>query len=141
MGYNDWGVNIGNPRQLGLGGDIDNCNGAYKGLVKDTDVVAPAQMIMLGETRALPASEDNNSWEANLDPTDTGAGPNGQLPSNRHFYRTDMSFCDGHVEKPLRYDVINPTNNIWRARWNNDNQPHIEVTWSLFTSTALDPSN
>ena len=103
-------------------------------------------MIMLGETRALQVTGGSQYFEANLDPTDTDdqSGDNGQLPSNRHYYKTDLAFCDGHVEKPLRNDVINPTNNVWRARWNNDNQPHDEVTWPVLTSTsqgwALDPS-
>jgi len=144
MGYNDWGVNINNPSQLGLGGDVTG--GFYKGLLKDTDVVSPSQMIMLADTRALPPSQDIGSWEANLDPTDTdGTGNNGQMPSNRHNYKTDIACCDGHVEKALRNTVIDPTaNSLWRSRWNNDNQPHNEVTWPALTATspgwALDPS-
>jgi prepilin-type processing-associated H-X9-DG protein len=101
---------------------------------------------MLACTRALPASQDNQSWEANLDPTDTdGSGDNGQLPSNRHNYKTDIAFCDGHVEIALRADVINPAPNApWRHRWNNDNQPHNEATWPVLVAGdpgfALDPS-
>jgi len=52
-------------------------------------------------------------------------------------------FCDGHAEKVLRNDVINPTaSNLWRSRWNNDNQPHNEVTWTVPSAVAntLDPS-
>ncbi|HUD47492.1 MAG TPA: prepilin-type N-terminal cleavage/methylation domain-containing protein [Candidatus Baltobacteraceae bacterium] len=162
VGYNDWGLNIGNSTQLGLGGDVNL--GAYKGVVKDTDVVAPAQMICIADTRALPPSEDVHSWEANLDPTDMPdsgqAGAGGQEPSNRHNYRTDIGCCDGHVEQAMRNDkapgnpnpmnVIDPTEgNPWRSRWNNDNKPHDEVTWPTVASTAglgaesmylLDPS-
>jgi prepilin-type N-terminal cleavage/methylation domain-containing protein len=132
LGYNDWGLNLGTIPQLGLGGDING--GFYRGVVKDSDVVAPSQMICLGDTRALPASEDGGSWEANLDPTDTqdtaATGWSGQLPSNRHNYRTDLSYCDGHVEPALRNDVVNPAlTSIWRQRWNNDNQFHPEITW------------
>jgi len=157
MGYNDWGLNLNNTPQLGLGGDING--GLYKGLVTDTMVVAPTQMIMLGDTRAI----QGGIWEANLDPTDmpdsSQGGDGGQEPSNRHSYTTDLAFCDGHAEKPRRNDkapgnanpvnVIDPTpNNPWRCRWNSDNQPHNEITWPTVASTAgsstsmylLDPS-
>ena len=46
MGYNDWGVNLNNSPQLGLGGDVNG--GFYKGQVKDTGIAAPSQMIALG---------------------------------------------------------------------------------------------
>jgi len=139
MGYNDWGLgnagNLGSPSAaLGLGGDVDG--GFYYGLMKDSKVVAPVQMIMLADTRALQTG-DSGSWEANLDPTDTTSATDGQLPSNRHNYKTDIMFCDGHTEKPKRNDVINPASGSqWRPRWCNDNNPHYELTWP-----ALSPSN
>jgi prepilin-type N-terminal cleavage/methylation domain-containing protein/prepilin-type processing-associated H-X9-DG protein len=144
VGYNDWGVNIANVPQLGLGGDVNG--GWYQGPLKDSAVVATAQMINLADTRGLPASQDSQSWEANLDPTDTdGGGDNGQMPSNRHSHKTDIAFCDGHVEIAVRNDVISPAiNALWRHRWNNDNKPHNEVTWPTLTPSsmgwALDPS-
>jgi prepilin-type N-terminal cleavage/methylation domain-containing protein len=148
MAYNDWG--LGNAPQmalsspnaaLGLGGDVDGAY--YHGLMKDTMVVAPSQMIMLADGRALQVGT-SGSWEANLDPTDT-TGSDGQLPSNRHNWRTDVMCCDGHVEKALRSDVINEApSNAWRQRWNNDNQPHNELTWTPLApnnpSAQLDPS-
>ncbi|HEX3720344.1 MAG TPA: DUF1559 domain-containing protein [Verrucomicrobiae bacterium] len=145
IAYNDWGISLGATPQLGLGGDINGND--YKGLVKDTDVVAPSQMIAIGDGRAL-ATGDGNSWEANLDPTDTDSQQdpvNGQLPSNRHNYKCDLACCDGHVETAIRNLVINPTNNIWRPRWNNDNKYHPEVpNWPSLTPSdpawQLDPS-
>jgi prepilin-type N-terminal cleavage/methylation domain-containing protein len=157
-GYNDWGLNLNNVPQLGLGGDVNG--GDYQGVVKDSAVVAPSQMIALADTRAFPGG----SWEANLDPTDMPdsgqAGDGAQEPSNRHNYKTDIACCDGHVEKAQRNDktpgnptplnLIDPTpDNPWRRRWNNDNQPHNEVSWPSVASTAnmgsqsmyiLDPS-
>jgi prepilin-type N-terminal cleavage/methylation domain-containing protein len=151
VGYNDWGLgdaptggNIANIADaLGLGGDSDG--GFYHGPMKDTAIVAPAQMIMLADTRALPINEDSGSWEANLDPTDTGSATGGQLPSNRHEYKSDMVFCDGHSEKVLRNDAINPAAaSLWRTRWNNDNKPHLELTWTTLSKAnpayQLDPS-
>jgi len=140
IGYNDWGLNLANKPQLGLGGDING--GWYQGPLKDTTVVAPAQMICQADSRAAAGGQ----WEANLDPTDTTSGDdNGQLPSNRHNYKTDIAFCDGHAEIATRNDVISSVENApWRHRWNNDNQPHNEVTWPLLTKSspawALDPS-
>jgi len=148
IGYNDWGLGqaspggLGSPSAaLGLGGDVDG--GFSHGLMKDTAVVAPSQMIMLADTRALQTGM-GGSWEANLDPTDT-TGNTGQLPSNRHNYRTDVMCCDGHVEIPYRKDLVNEApNSAWRSRWNNDNQPHDELTWPPLSPTdpanALDPS-
>ena len=46
--YNDWGLRApGQYPQLGLGGNIDNCPS-----VRGSDVVAPAEMIMLADSRA-----------------------------------------------------------------------------------------
>jgi prepilin-type N-terminal cleavage/methylation domain-containing protein len=158
VGYNDWGVNIANVPQLGLGGDVNG--GWYQGPLKDSAVVAASQLINLADSRAI----QGGTWEANLDPTDMPesgqGGDGGQEPSNRHNYKTDIACCDGHVEKAMRNDkaagnptpmnLIDPTpNNPWRSRWNNDNKPHNEVTWPTVASTAgnratsmynLDPS-
>ena len=148
VGYNDWGLgnagDLGNrAAALGLGGDVD---GPYfYGTLKDASVVSPSQMIMLADTRALPVGMDAGSWEANLDPHDTYTATQGQLPSNRHQYKTDLTCCDGHVEKAVRNDVISPAqNNLWRSRWNIDNKPHNELTWPPLPMNSqaarLDPS-
>jgi prepilin-type processing-associated H-X9-DG protein len=122
LGYNDWGLNLVNKPQLGLGGDIDG--GLYQGPVKESMVVSPSQMIMLADSRA---QETGFSWEANLDPTSPD-----QWPSNRHNRKTNLLFTDGHYESAPRGAVIDPTkDNLWRSRWNNDNQPHNEVSWSV----------
>ncbi len=138
-GYNDWGLNLGNKPQLGLGGDVNG--GFYQGPVRDTMVVNPANMIELADSRALQLNNSGNDngimvsntgWEANLDPTQDG-----QWPSNRHNYTTDIMFADGHGQSTLRNPVIDPSkNNLWRMAWNNDNQMHDEVTWSVNASEA-----
>jgi len=127
MGYNDWGLSIGATPQLGLGGDV---NGSlYKGPVKEANVVSPSQMIMIADVPAIKNAA-LISFNANLDPTDPSPG-HSQWPANRHSQRTDLLCADGHAEHPKRNDVINPTpNNLWRNRWNNDNQPHNEYTWA-----------
>jgi prepilin-type processing-associated H-X9-DG protein len=146
-GYNDWGLgnagDLSNPTNaLGCGADVDGS--FFHGSMKDGAIVSPSRMIMLADTRALQVG-NGGSWEANLDPTDTAPGGGGQLPSNRHNYRSDIAFCDGHSERPLRNDVINPAlTNEWRARWDNDNQLHPELRWTTLSTAnpayKLDPS-
>ncbi|MBC8096006.1 MAG: prepilin-type N-terminal cleavage/methylation domain-containing protein [Akkermansiaceae bacterium] len=128
LGYNDWGLRLGTP-QLGLGGDVN-----IVGEIKDSQVKNPTDMIMLGD------SKPDGSFDGNIDPTDPT-----EWPSNRHARRTNLMFCDGHAESAKRKDVIDPNNNTWRARWNNDNDPHTTlapvVTWTVnpATEAALDP--
>jgi prepilin-type N-terminal cleavage/methylation domain-containing protein/prepilin-type processing-associated H-X9-DG protein len=132
-GINDWGLNISTHPQLGLGGDIDG--GAYQGPVKDSMVRSPSQMIGFGDVRALKNPSGIN-YNANMDPT-ANSPEHTEWPSSRHAGRADLLFCDGHVESPKRGEVIDPkVNNPWRNRWNNDNQPHNEVTWTINAAYA-----
>ncbi len=126
MALNDWGVSIDANPQLGLGGDVDG--GFFKGILRDSAVVAPANMIVLGCSQAR---KQTPTWEANLDPNQRD-----QWPSSRHGGRTDLLFADGHAEKPMRKDVINPRNEFWRVKWNNDNKPHWEHDWAYNAGEA-----
>jgi prepilin-type processing-associated H-X9-DG protein len=145
MAINDWGLLqafLGNLQYpcLGLGGDVDG--GFTRGPQKESTVVSPAMMIAFGCARA---QKSGYTWEANLDPTQSD-----QWPCSRHAGHTDLLFADGHHEHPLRKDVIDPKNIVWRARWNNDNDPHLggagskppavpDWTYSLGTAAAVDP--
>ena len=123
LGYNDWGLS--QALCLGMGGDVGSTS------IKDSVVMKPAEMISVGEVRSDATSIDFN---ANVDPqvsNQQNPSQHNQCPCNRHNYRTDMLFADGHVESPLRNDVINPNNLLWRARWNNDYNPHTEITWTV----------
>jgi prepilin-type N-terminal cleavage/methylation domain-containing protein/prepilin-type processing-associated H-X9-DG protein len=115
-GYNDWGLRApGALPQLGLGGDI----GAVPE-VRESAVVAPSSLIMLAD------SKTDASWDGNIDPKESD-----QWPSKRHNNRCNLMFADGHAESGLRREVVNPKSNEWRARWNNDNDPHLEIgTWT-----------
>jgi len=131
LGYNDWGLDLQHKPQLGLGGDVNG--GFYQGPVRESGVVSPSQMIMLADSRGLKAAP---SWEANLDPTQSD-----QWPSNRHNRRTNLMCPDGHAESALRKNVIDPKDFVWRARWNNDNDPHKEIGWTVNAAqeALLDP--
>jgi prepilin-type N-terminal cleavage/methylation domain-containing protein/prepilin-type processing-associated H-X9-DG protein len=132
LGYNDWGMHfqggveaVTKP-QLGLGGDIDGAQS--QGPLKDSAVKSPANMILLCDVPSVAQNATPN-FNANADPADTSA-VHSECPSNRHNYRTDVLFCDGHVESPKRNDLRNPLDDTWRARWNNDNDPHsAEGNW------------
>ena len=67
----------------------------------------------------------------NIDPVATGDNAQGQhWPSNRHSGKTNIMFADGHAESAVRSEVISPHDPVWRQRWNYDNQPHEEISWS-----------
>ncbi len=140
LSYNDWGLNLNANPELGLGGDINGGFRTSKGTkgVNEAMVRKPVDMIMIGDARAFadPQKDSPNAWPANLDPTQAD-----QWPSNRHGGQTDLLFCDGHAQTARRRDVIDPKNMLWRARWNNDNSPHTEVTWTVNAAqeAKLDP--
>jgi prepilin-type N-terminal cleavage/methylation domain-containing protein len=125
LGYNDWGLKPPGSPQLGMGGDVN-----VVGEVKDSQIKKPVDMIMLAD------SKPDGSFDGNVDPSNPA-----EWPSNRHDRRTEIMFADGHGEKPKRKDVINPNNQYWRARWNNDNQPHPEYPWTVnpIQENQLDP--
>jgi prepilin-type N-terminal cleavage/methylation domain-containing protein/prepilin-type processing-associated H-X9-DG protein len=132
-GINDWGLSISARPQLGLGGDVDG--GFYQGPVKESTVRNASGMIAVGDVRALK-DPGGISYNANMDPT--ANSPNHtEWPSSRHNARSDLLFCDGHVENPKRVDVIDSkADNLWRNRWNNDDQPHNEVKWTITAAWA-----
>ncbi len=109
-GYNDWGA--GNvvatlEPQLGLGGDI---NPPMQPEMPESRIKRPVDMIMLGD------SKTDGVWDGNMDPK----GIN-EWPSSRHNGNTVLMFCDGHAEAVKRAQVVDPKNEAWARRWNNDN--------------------
>ncbi len=136
LGYNDWGIHFQNGieavtfPQLGLCGDIDGS--LYQGEVSDSQVKRPTEMICICDVPSVPKTETPN-FSAHGDPADCDiTAGHSACPANRHNYRTDILFCDGHVESPLRNDVRDPKNAYWRARWNNDYDPHLSYGyWTL----------
>jgi prepilin-type N-terminal cleavage/methylation domain-containing protein len=130
-GWNDWGVARSNDVTtcLGMGGDVGTK------VVTESMVRHPSDMIVIADVRSdTPVGKIE--FAANTTPPTawtTGQDPtwHPQVPCNRHSYHTDLVFADGHVETPRRSDVIDPNSDYWRRRWNNDNQPHWESTWTV----------
>jgi len=115
FGYNDWGLKPPGSPQLGLGGDVN-----VVGELPESVVRSPVDMLMLAD------SKPDGSFDGNVDPTNPL-----EWPSNRHNRHTDVMLADGHAETALRKDVIDPKNDKWRRRWNNDNLPHYEFSWTV----------
>jgi len=133
IGYNDWGA-AASGGSRGLGGDVD-----VFGEIKETQVLAPAEMIMLADSKpgtgAPITRASRGSFDANIDPTTEA-----EWPSNRHNTRTVLMFCDGHAEVAKRNDVIDPNNDRWHRRWNNDRERSASI-WTVNRAAAnrLDP--
>jgi prepilin-type N-terminal cleavage/methylation domain-containing protein/prepilin-type processing-associated H-X9-DG protein len=110
-GYNAWGagdVVASGALQKGLGGDINPSTGQLE--MPESRIMKPSDMIMLGD------SKTDGAWDGNMDPKQKR-----QWPSSRHSGRTSLMFCDGHVESARRAEVVDPANQAWARRWNNDN--------------------
>lgn len=127
-GYNDWGmgpVTTDLALELGLGGDV---NPPVNPEMPFSRIAKPSNMLTLADARS------DYSWDGNLDPKESD-----QWPAKRHRGYTTLMFTDGHAEAALRRDVINPApDSKWRRRWNNDNQPHLEITWTADNGTSKD---
>ena len=144
LGYNDWGNyrTANDTICLGMGADVG------KPVVTDTMVHSPANMIAVADIRSDTPDDNSIQYSANTSPpfTSAGGGNSGQdplwhpqIPCNRHNFRTDILFADGHVESPVRSDVISSTD-YWMSRWNNDNNPHSADTsyWPIAKPGVLE---
>lgn len=132
VGYNDWGASPAFSDK-GLGGDVDSAQ--YE--VKESAVKSPTEMIMLADSKpgdGSSATPARGLFDGNIDPTTPA-----EWPSNRHTRRTVVMFCDGHAESARRNDVIDPANDKWHRRWNNDNS--LYGTWTVNANEAnkMDP--
>lgn len=136
-GYNDWGLGpVGG--HLGMGGDVEGSGGSPANYVKESSVVAPTEMIAIGD---VPAVKTGMNFNANMDVTDD-TPPHSQRPSNRHEFHCNFLLADGHTESPRRNDAIDPKpNSRWRPRWSNDNKPHNELSWTVTPAynSTIDP--
>ncbi|MBL9138868.1 MAG: type II secretion system protein [Verrucomicrobiales bacterium] len=132
IGYNDWGAAPSGGAR-GLGGDVDVFGEIKEGVVK-----SPSEMIMLGDSKPGTGGKITKStrgqFDANIDPTTEA-----EWPSNRHNGRTTLMFCDGHAEAARRNDVIDPMNDKWHRRWNNDGERSPNWTVNRAASSQQDP--
>ncbi len=89
--------------------------------VRDTDVVAPADMIAYGDG-------PDSDWAGVFDPT-FGLEYKGAFvsfgPGRRHSGGANLLFCDGHIEYG-KYRKWVEHSDIVMSRWNRDHRPHRE---------------
>ncbi len=126
---NGWGINGNDPGpNLGLGG-VSNPMMYRPSPVSDAKVLAPSDMIAMGESRMSLMNDFNINQTRLWSGTDmlvcVVTVPDVVYPLE-HGRNCNMVFCDAHVEDLPSAKLFNPTNTA--SRWNNDHQPHPE-TW------------
>jgi prepilin-type N-terminal cleavage/methylation domain-containing protein/prepilin-type processing-associated H-X9-DG protein len=110
----------------GFGWDL-GLNGYESGPVKETQVVAPGDMIAYGDSMAYP----DYSLSLLIPTFGLGAGDSLESwgPSQRHNGGANMLFCDGHVEYGKHRRWVEHRDDVMQ-RWNRDHEPHPE-TWFM----------
>ena len=111
-GYNMGGVvsDENSDDNFGLGGIPST-----KTPIKDSEVVAPADMIAIGDV-FIPRLSLTHDPDYGLV----------RLAYQRHQGRANVVFCDGHVESPTLRFLFVDTSDAALVRWNRDHQPHRE---------------
>ncbi len=118
-GYNWLGLNSpGKNEATGLGGrTLLSIYGALAPPVNESEVVAPSEMIAIGDAFDGNPVLQRSSW------------PHAQKysnPSSRHQGKANVVFCDGHVESPTLTFLFTDTSDAALCRWNRDHLPHRE---------------
>jgi prepilin-type processing-associated H-X9-DG protein len=117
-GYNYLGLNSpGKNEATGLGGRTTTIYGPLAPPVGESEVVAPADMIAIGDTFDGNTVLQRASWDL---AQDVGK------PSARHQGKANVAFCDGHVESPTLKFLFEDTSDAALARWNRDHLPYRE---------------
>jgi prepilin-type N-terminal cleavage/methylation domain-containing protein/prepilin-type processing-associated H-X9-DG protein len=114
---------------LGLGGVF---KGGELRPTHESQVVAPSDMIAVGDMAAGRSSQAPPGWPVTLFFNSAGyfdvASTNAEFwPGDHHNRRAHILFVDGHVESARRTNWVAATETA-RRRWNNDHEPHPE-TW------------
>jgi prepilin-type N-terminal cleavage/methylation domain-containing protein/prepilin-type processing-associated H-X9-DG protein len=150
FGYNWGGVSGTSPGRsgrfhLGLGGEILSRSQAStnKGLptsmraIKDSEVIRPGNMIALGDSIAVSFAQGPHSITGGFSDLSMAVVNGATLLKEpaytetwkkRHKDRFNVTFCDGHVETLKSRTIADNENAEHRRRWNNDSQPHFEIS-------------
>jgi prepilin-type processing-associated H-X9-DG protein/prepilin-type N-terminal cleavage/methylation domain-containing protein len=120
-GYNHRGLNSpGKNGALGLGGrSFSTSNfGLLPPPVGESEIVAPSDMMAIGDAFDGNPVLQRASW--------IGLGKNSKCAVTRHKGKSNVVFCDGHVESPTQKFLFEDTTDESLVRWNRDHQPHRE---------------
>jgi prepilin-type processing-associated H-X9-DG protein len=142
-GYNGFGLSrmaqsAGDPDSLGLGGHKSfnpNDNGSHAPPVSDSEVVSPSEMIAIGD--AFSGSKGvildlggnisrNFDWEGYMFQSYLNYSEITKQCYVRHRGKSNVDFCDGHVESPTLKFLFEDTSDEALSRWNRDHLPHRE---------------
>ncbi len=120
-GYNVWGSITGNYPNLGLG--VYKNDPVY-GPSKENSIRKPTDMIAIGDSNWDLARKGDPNWSGFI-----GMYAERQWPLDLHNQRTDILFCDTHVQAVKRAFVVSQLNTPTTAPepdklWNRDNQYH-----------------
>jgi len=141
-GINIWGGNYGNDPSLtlGLGGYVSAADWEVRTPTRDTQVLAPAEMIALGDnfSRSTNSGRDGQTDDTGEFITPFGSvaltsynaryklSPKRQPGFLAHHSRANRAFADGHLESEDMRARFQATD-AQLARWNADHQPHRDV--------------
>jgi prepilin-type N-terminal cleavage/methylation domain-containing protein/prepilin-type processing-associated H-X9-DG protein len=120
-GYNVWGSITGNTPNLGLG--VYKNDPVY-GSSKESSIRKPTDMIAIGDSNWDLKRNGDPNWSGFI-----GMYVERQWPLDLHNQRTDILFCDSHVQSVKRAFVVSQLNTPTTAPepdklWNRDNQYH-----------------
>jgi prepilin-type processing-associated H-X9-DG protein/prepilin-type N-terminal cleavage/methylation domain-containing protein len=122
-GYNTYGLHSEasaylDDNILGLGGSFV----AYPVLlpIKPSNIRNPSDMIAMADSMYMPVVSNTFSFAL-------AAGSGGRFSPDRHQGGANVTFADGHVQNFLNARLTADTEPA-RCRWNNDHQPHPEIS-------------
>jgi prepilin-type N-terminal cleavage/methylation domain-containing protein/prepilin-type processing-associated H-X9-DG protein len=100
-----------------------------RGLVSESQVKVPGEMLAIGESRFLSVKANGSLGGPDLLKCGllNWRGPNYSelFDPARHGQNYNLLLCDGHIEAMNPWVLFNPTNTA--AMWNSDHQPHPEL--------------
>jgi prepilin-type processing-associated H-X9-DG protein len=128
-GYNGYGLSSMNDTNiLGLGGHCHRVDkGTFAPPVSESEIAAPSGMMAIGDGFKGGNGVVQDGVFALWRTSDTQADlASTKRSSSRHQGRTNVVFCDGHVESPTLRFLFQDTNEAALVRWNRDHLPHRE---------------
>jgi prepilin-type N-terminal cleavage/methylation domain-containing protein/prepilin-type processing-associated H-X9-DG protein len=130
-GYNCWGSADKYP-VYGMGVYYNDSN-AGDPFVKESSIVKPSQMIVIGDSNWKTNAGGDPNWSGFIGAYEDPPGSQRQWPLDLHNLLANIVFCDGHVQSMKRTAFIpySPYNtypgggaDAACSLWNRDFQPH-----------------
>jgi prepilin-type N-terminal cleavage/methylation domain-containing protein/prepilin-type processing-associated H-X9-DG protein len=101
---------------------------------RESQIISPSEMFAIGDARAVPVQmgQKQVDWAPPGMWRIRWGGAEGS--SNRHNFRYNIVFVDGHVSPVRRLDFLDPGRTARNC--NYDNEPHRETWWVGFGKTG-----